>query len=147
MDEELKKLIESTAAETRERFDRLETQIAETRQHVDEAAVETRRHVDEVAVETRRHVDEVAVETRRHFEVVAGSLEKKIDIIAEGVITVNQRVDRVEERLAAEMAAGFNDLRAMIKFSHHELDRRLRTLEDVVSDLQTRVERLESTTH
>jgi hypothetical protein len=35
----------------------------------------------------------------------------------------------------------------MIKFSRHELDRRLRTLEEVVSDLQARVERLESSTH
>ncbi len=35
----------------------------------------------------------------------------------------------------------------MIRFSHHDLDRRLRALEDVVSDLQARVERLESSTH
>lgn len=35
----------------------------------------------------------------------------------------------------------------MIKFSHAELDRRVRSLEESVSDLQTRVERLESSTH
>jgi hypothetical protein len=35
----------------------------------------------------------------------------------------------------------------MIKFSHAELDRRVRTLEESVADLQTRVERLESSTH
>ena len=35
----------------------------------------------------------------------------------------------------------------MIKFSHHELDRRVRSLEDTVADLQARVERLESSTH
>jgi hypothetical protein len=35
----------------------------------------------------------------------------------------------------------------MIRFSHAELDRRLRTLEQAFTDLQTRVERLETTTH
>ena len=33
----------------------------------------------------------------------------------------------------------------MIKFSHAELDRRIRTLEEGFEDLQARVERLEST--
>jgi hypothetical protein len=33
----------------------------------------------------------------------------------------------------------------MISLSYAELDRRLRTLEDVVSSLQSRVERLEAT--
>lgn len=39
---------------------------------------------------------------------------------------------------------------AMIKFSHAELDRRVRSLEaleETVADLQARVERLESSTH
>lgn len=34
----------------------------------------------------------------------------------------------------------------MIKFSHAELDRRVRVLEDAVSNLQARIERLEATT-
>jgi len=33
----------------------------------------------------------------------------------------------------------------MIKFSHAELDRRIRALEEGFADLQARVERLEST--
>lgn len=36
---------------------------------------------------------------------------------------------------------------AAIKFSHAELDRRVRNLEQDVADLQSRVERLESSTH
>jgi hypothetical protein len=35
----------------------------------------------------------------------------------------------------------------MIKFSHAELDRRIRTLEKGFADLQARIERLESSTH
>jgi len=51
------------------------------------------------------------------------------------------------ERVAAET-------QSMIRFSHADLERRMRTmeeaqrtLEDSVSDLQSRIERLESSTH
>lgn len=52
-----------------------------------------------------------------------------------------------------------DDLRAMFaeisrrfdetdeRVSHADLDRRIRTLEDAIGDLQARVERLEATTH
>lgn len=91
----------------------------------------------------KKWIESTAEETRRHFDVVAERLESKIDTIAEGVMTANERIDRLD----GEMHDEFDDVRSMIKFSHHELDRRLRTLEDTVSDLQTRVERLESSTH
>jgi len=51
------------------------------------------------------------------------------------------------DNLATDQANEFDDVPSMIKFSHHELDRRLRTLEELVFDLQARVERLESSTH
>jgi hypothetical protein len=43
------------------------------------------------------------------------------------------------------MRRGFADTQAMIKFSHAELDGRLRSLEQAFADLQARVERLETT--
>ena len=46
-----------------------------------------------------------------------------------------------------EVRALFADTQAMIKFSHAELDRRIRALEDGYADLLVRVERLEETTH
>jgi hypothetical protein len=91
----------------------------------------------------KKLIEITAAETRRHFDVVAERLESKIDTVAEGVVACNERIDRFE----AGMHEEFNEVRSMIKFSHHELDRRLRTLEEVVSDLQARVERLESSTH
>lgn len=97
-----------------------------------------------LVLETMRRESAVAhTETRRHFEVVAERLESKIEKVAEGVVTVNERIDRFEGKMHEE----FDDVRSMIKFSHHELDRRLRMLEETVSDLQSRVERLESSTH
>ena len=98
----------------------------------------------------KKLIESTAAETRRHFEVVAKRLESKVDLLAEGVNGANERIDRLDaklDRLAAGIANDFNDVRSMIKFSHHELDRRLRTLEEVVADVQSRVERLESSTH
>lgn len=49
-----------------------------------------------------------------------------------------------QERFEAKVMAEFAELKAMIKFSFAELDRRITTLEHVVQDLLGRVERLES---
>lgn len=91
-------------------------------------------------------IEATARETRRHFDVVAERLDSKIDIVAEAL---GGRIDQLHadvQRLATDMANEFNDMRAMIRFSHHELDRRVRHLEETVADLQARVERLESST-
>jgi hypothetical protein len=85
----------------------------------------------------------VADEDLKAFIAVAERLEKKIDTIAEGVLAANVRLDQFRSDVASE----FNDVRSMIKFSHHELDRRVRTLEDTVANLQARVQRLESAVH
>ena len=42
-----------------------------------------------------------------------------------------------------DAATQFIETQAMIKFSHSELDRRLRSLEGTVAELELRVERLE----
>jgi hypothetical protein len=62
---------------------------------------------------------------------------------------LNGKTNAIEQR----MDLGFADTQAMIKFSHAELDRRVRfmeqtlqVLEDKFSTLNTRVERLEETT-
>lgn len=62
---------------------------------------------------------------------------------------INGKTNAIEQR----MDLGFADTQAMIKFSHAELDRRvkhmeqtLQTLEDRFLGLQTRVDRLEEAT-
>jgi len=116
--------------------------------------VETRQYVDRTAVETRQYIDEVNAETRRHFDVTAERLQSSIHLVAENVERVDQKLDRETAAIREEMRRGFADTQAMIKFSHAELDRRVRTLEDghrtleeTVADLQARVERLESLPH
>jgi len=104
------------------------------------SAAETRRHVEVVAEETRRRFDVVAEETRRHFGVVAEDLRHHIQLTMEGVIANREAI----KQLAVRMNEEFVELRSMIRISYAQLDRRVHTLEEIVVGLQARVERLES---
>lgn len=126
MGEDVKQLILSTAAETR--------------QHVDVVAEQTRRQFALMAEETRRHSEGVAEETRRHFDVVAEDLKHQIQLTMEGVIANRGAIDQLRDQMKEE----FVELASMIRISYAQLDRRLRTLEEIVSSLLTRVDRLES---
>jgi uncharacterized protein YceH (UPF0502 family) len=97
--------------------------------------------------EMRRENAAAQEETRRHFDVTAEGLRSEIRAVAEAVATLDERVERENADNREEAGRGFAETQAMIKFSHAELDRRVRTLEQAFSDLQARVERLESTIH
>jgi hypothetical protein len=61
------------------------------------------------AIDTRfdvmaRHIDASAAETRRHFEVIAESMLSKIQLVAEGVLTVDRKVDRLAAEVRGELA-------------------------------------------
>ena len=58
---------------------------------------------NDIRNELAASVAEIIAETRRHFDVVAERLMDKIQLVGEGVIGVDQKVDR----LAAEMRGGF----------------------------------------
>lgn len=126
MDEDVKQLILSSAAETR--------------RHSEVVAEETRRQVAIMVEETRRHSEAVAEETRRHFDVVAEDLRHQIQLTMEGVIANRGAIDQLRDQMKEE----FVELASMIRISYAQLDRRLRTLEEIVSGLLTRVDRLES---
>jgi len=104
------------------------------------SAAETRRHFDVVAEDMRRRSEAVAQETRRHFDVVAEDLKHQIQLTMEGVVANRGAIDQLREQMKEEFA----ELASMIRISYAQLDRRLRTLEEIVSGLMTRVDRLES---
>jgi hypothetical protein len=95
----------------------------------------------------RRLFEGAVSEMRRHFDVSTEDVKREVRIVAEGLTRLDQKLDRTAVDIRGEMRSGFADTQAMIKFSHAELDRRLRSLEESVTDLQSRVERLESSTH
>ncbi|HYK06078.1 MAG TPA: hypothetical protein VE974_30325 [Thermoanaerobaculia bacterium] len=111
--------------------------------------------------ELKRLLEANAAETRRHFDVATERIEGRFEALTETVMHIDQKIDRTADEIRNEMRRGFADTQAMIKFSHAELDQRVRSLEtshraiednqrsleETVADLQARLERLESTTH
>jgi predicted nucleic acid-binding Zn-ribbon protein len=118
----------------------LRQENAETRRHLDVVATslreenaETRQQLGVVAAELRQEMRVSTSDLRRHFDVTAEDFRHQVQQVAEGVDTVNERVDR----LSRDMKNEFAESRAMVQISYSELTRRLSSLED-------RVERLES---
>jgi hypothetical protein len=94
--------------------------------------------------DSMRHENAAAhSDTRRHFEVLAEGTRKDIQLVAESVVRLSEKLARTDDKIERTAA----ETQAMIKFSHVEIDRRVRSLEDAVADLQARVERLEGSTH
>src|ERR1041384_7231631 len=91
-----------------------------------EELVATRQHFDVKEESFRRQVATTEENLRRHFDIVAEGLQAKIQQVAEGVASLDDRL----ERFRGEVATEFSEVRAMIKFSYTELDRRVRVLED-----------------
>jgi uncharacterized protein YukE len=93
-------------------------------------------------------------DTRRYFDVVAEGLRHQIQQLAEGLQDTRETLAREAADIRQEMRHGFVETQAMIKFSHSELDRRVRALEDgqrttneTLAEVQARLDRLESSTH
>ena len=70
-----------------------------------------------------------AEQTRRHFDVVAEGMRADVRLVAEGVVSLAERVDRVEENLRQEIRETRRDLTALITVSYTDLDGRVRRIE------------------
>lgn len=79
----------------------------------------------ETAEEITRHfsvfAESLQSEITRHFNVVAESLRSEIRTVAEGFVSTNERLDRIE----TGMSERFSELEAMIRLSFGELERRI----------------------
>jgi hypothetical protein len=64
-------------------------------------------------------------ELKRHFGVAIEQVRSEIRLVAEGVSAGRTEVDAFRDEVRTE----FEEVRAMIRLSYAELDRRLRTLE------------------
>src|SRR3954470_11862905 len=130
-DEELKRLLEAHTERIEKRFDDVDKRF--------EAA--------------DKKVDDTAAEIRRQFGAALEHSDRRFERLAEAVGFLDEKVDQKTSAIEQRMDLGFADTQAMIKFSHAELDRRVRfmeqtlqVLEDKFAPLNTRVERLEETT-
>jgi predicted nucleic acid-binding Zn-ribbon protein len=157
MDEELKQILETMrqesavmrqeSAEMRQEFASLRQEFASMRQETAGEFAGVRQDFGSMRQEfaslrqetagefasVRQEFAAESTETRRLFEVFTEDLKSQIQTVAEGVLSCNERIDRLDQKvdgLSDEMATEFKDTRSLIEFSHHELDRRVRKLED-----------------
>ena len=76
----------------------------------------------------RQEVRDTASETRRHFDVVAEYLRHDIRGIAEGVIGLSERVDRLGTGLRTEMDEPFAATPAVVRVAFQEVRRGIEDL-------------------
>jgi methyl-accepting chemotaxis protein len=76
----------------------------------------------------RQEMRDTAAETRRHFDVVAESLRHDIRGIAEGVIGLSERVDRLDGGLRTEMNERFAVTHAVVRVAFQEVRRDIEDL-------------------
>ncbi len=98
-----------------------------------------KRLIESTAAETRRAFDitaeRIGKETRDPMEIFTESVKVEVKLVAESVPVLRGDMTRELSQLRQEMTRSFDDTKAMIKFSHAELDRRVRVLEHDVTDL------------
>ena len=94
------------------RFSELKSELKSEITH--ELRIELTASAAGVKSELRAEIVASAAETRRHFDVVADRLMDKIQLVGEGVIGVDQKLDRFRGEVAEEF---------------HRVDRRLLRLE------------------
>jgi uncharacterized protein (UPF0335 family) len=76
------------------------------------------------------------VKTRHFLALAEEGFRSQVQLIAEKV----EELHRESAEIRQEMRTGFAETQAMIKFSHV-------AVEETLADVQTRLERLESSTH
>jgi hypothetical protein len=67
--------------------------------------------------EPEDRTSQLLTEVKKHFDVVAESLESKIQLVAEGVLNVNEKLDRMKDDVHSES----EETRALIKLSYTSL--------------------------
>jgi tetrahydromethanopterin S-methyltransferase subunit G len=151
-DEELKRLLEAQTERIEKRFDDVDKRF-ETIDQRFETMDKRFETVDKRLEAVDEKVDDTVAEIRRQFGAFLEHFDRKFDGLVAALALLDEKIDRKTAAIEQRMDLGFADTQAMIKFSHAELDRRVRymeqtlqTLEDKFATLNTRVERLEETT-
>lgn len=88
---------------------------------------EIKQQFDGLRTEIRSVADQ-GEQIKRSLGVLSESLRTDIRMVAEGFILTNERLDRFESRVYEE----FGELKAMMRLSFADLDRRLQSLRPIL---------------
>jgi chromosome segregation ATPase len=88
-------------------------------------------------------VDQFKEETIHQFHVISEDVISQVKLVAEGVMNLDEKFTREMTQFRKENEQAHQEIKAMIKFSYAELDRRISTLESEVNELKHRVDQIE----
>ena len=90
-----------------------------------------------------RKVDQFKDEIIHQFHVISEDVISQVKLVAEGVISLDEKFTREISIFRRENEQAHEEIKAMIKFSYAELDRRISALETEVQELKRRVDQIE----
>ncbi|MEA2325724.1 MAG: hypothetical protein QOE68_683 [Thermoanaerobaculia bacterium] len=140
MDEnDFKRLLEESAAETHrrmdERFDQVDARFEQIDTRLEQIDVRLEKvderfeQVDARAAGLKQHIDQIAVQMKMDFGLAVEAMRTDVQRVADGVLMVNAKLDREAADIRAEMRQGFADTQALLRFSHSQLADRVTALE------------------
>jgi CII-binding regulator of phage lambda lysogenization HflD len=88
-------------------------------------------------------VDQFKEEIIHQFHVISEDVISQVKLVAEGVMNLDEKFTREMTQFRKENEQAHQEIKAMIKFSYAELDRRISTLEGEVKELKHRVDQIE----
>jgi hypothetical protein len=118
-DEELKALLAAMTADI----------VRQVDAKIDAAVGEMSLHFEARINSTNDTMHSIADELHLHFDIATEESRVRFDQLGEAIATVDEKVVREVARLDEKIDRRFDDTQALIKFSHHDLDRRVRVLE------------------
>jgi tetrahydromethanopterin S-methyltransferase subunit G len=90
-----------------------------------------------------KKVDQFKDEIIQRFHVISEDVISQVKLVAEGVINLDEKFTREMSIFRKENEQAHEEIKAMIKFSYAELDRRISTLEIEVQELKRRMDQIE----
>jgi archaellum component FlaC len=147
--EETNRRIDANAAETQQRFTQMEGRFDQVDARFDQVdtrfeqidtrfeqidtrleQIDTRfEQVDARAADLKQHIDKTAKDLKQHFDLTVEDMRTDVQRVADGVLMVNEKLDREAADIRAEMRQGFAETQALLRFSHSQLDGRVTALE------------------
>jgi len=90
-----------------------------------------------------KKVDQSKDEIIHRFHVISEDVISQVKLVAEGVMNLDEKFTREIATFRKENEQAHEEIKAMIKFSYAELDRRISTLEIEVQELKRRMDQIE----
>ena len=87
--------------------------------------------------------DQFKDEIIHRFHIISEDVISQVKLVAEGVINLDEKFTREIAIFRKENEQAHEEIKAMIKFSYAELDRRISILETEVQELKRRMDQIE----